>query len=168
MVLEYNLVVIYFILILFVSVAISVLSISGVYQKWSREKITPYECGFDPYGDARTQFDVHFYLVFIVFIIFDLEVVFLFPWALVLGSISYFGFNTMFFSYNIIFLLIIPAIIIIVLSFIPFYEEVLIKQIALVGSGGSFIYSIFIWLDFRITASYMQYKVYGKMIYYGY
>jgi len=46
----------------------------------SAEKVTSYECGFEPFGDARTTFDVHFYLVGILFLIFDLEVVYLFPW----------------------------------------------------------------------------------------
>ena len=61
------------------------------------EKLTSYECGFDPFGDARNKFDVKFYLVAILFIIFDLEVTFLFPWAMVLGDINFFGFWSMMF-----------------------------------------------------------------------
>jgi NADH:ubiquinone oxidoreductase subunit 3 (subunit A) len=59
------------------------------------EKLSSYECGFDPYEDSRNTFDIRFYLVAILFIIFDLEVSFLFPWSLVLGKISVFGFWTM-------------------------------------------------------------------------
>jgi len=60
-------------------------------------KISAYECGFDPFEDTRTIFDVRFYLVAILFIIFDIEIAFLFPWATVLGHIGYLGFFTMFF-----------------------------------------------------------------------
>jgi NADH-quinone oxidoreductase subunit A len=59
------------------------------------EKNSPYECGFEPFGDARGQFDVRFYLVAILFIIFDLEVAFLFPWAVALSDIGLFGFWSM-------------------------------------------------------------------------
>jgi len=59
------------------------------------EKLSPYECGFEPFSDARTKFDVRFYLVSILFIIFDLEVAFLFPWAISLGEIGLFGFWSM-------------------------------------------------------------------------
>jgi len=60
------------------------------------DKVSAYECGFDPFDDARSRFDIRFYLVAILFIIFDLEVTFLFPWALVLTEIGAFGFWTMF------------------------------------------------------------------------
>ena len=66
-------------------------------QKADPEKISAYECGFDPFDDARGKFDIRFYLVAILFIIFDLEVSFLFPWSLVLGEINFFGFWTMIF-----------------------------------------------------------------------
>jgi len=59
------------------------------------EKLSPYECGFDTFGDARGKFDVRFYLVSILFIIFDLEVAFLFPWAVSLGTIGVYGFWSM-------------------------------------------------------------------------
>jgi NADH-quinone oxidoreductase subunit A len=59
------------------------------------EKLSPYECGFEPFDDARRKFDVRFYLVAILFIIFDLEVAFLFPWAVTLGKIGIFGFWSM-------------------------------------------------------------------------
>ena len=59
------------------------------------EKLSPYECGFEPFEDARIQFDVRFYLVAILFIIFDLEIAFLFPWAISLGNIGALGFWSM-------------------------------------------------------------------------
>ena len=58
-------------------------------------KLSPYECGFEPFSDARLKFDVRFYLVAILFIIFDLEIAFLFPWAVSLKSIGAFGFFSM-------------------------------------------------------------------------
>jgi NADH-quinone oxidoreductase subunit A len=64
-------------------------------QRPNREKLSPYECGFDPFDDARIRFDVRYYLVAILFIIFDLEVAFLFPWAVSLGDIGTFGFWSM-------------------------------------------------------------------------
>lgn len=60
-------------------------------------KDSPYECGFPPFGDARIKFDVRFYLVAILFVIFDLEIAFLFPWAIVLKEIGLFGFFSMMF-----------------------------------------------------------------------
>jgi NADH-quinone oxidoreductase subunit A len=59
------------------------------------EKLSAYECGFNAFGDARMRFDVRFYLVSLLFIIFDLEVAFLFPWAISLGAIGVFGFWSM-------------------------------------------------------------------------
>ena len=64
-------------------------------QKPDSEKLSPYECGFEAFDDARRQFDVRFYLVAIIFIIFDLEVAFLFPWAISLSEIGVFGFWSM-------------------------------------------------------------------------
>ena len=59
------------------------------------EKLSPYECGFEPFGDARAPFDVRYYLVAILFILFDLEIAFLFPWAVVLDQIGLAGFLAM-------------------------------------------------------------------------
>jgi len=59
------------------------------------EKLSPYECGFEAFEDSRMKFDVRFYLVAILFIIFDLEIAFLFPWAVVLKEIGVFGFAAM-------------------------------------------------------------------------
>jgi len=64
-------------------------------NKPDAEKLSAYECGFDAFDDARNKFDVRFYLVAILFIIFDLEVAFLFPWAVSLGAIGMFGFWSM-------------------------------------------------------------------------
>lgn len=61
----------------------------------NREKLSAYECGFDPFGDTRGRFDVRFYLVAILFIIFDLEITFFFPWILVLNRIDFLGFSSM-------------------------------------------------------------------------
>ena len=59
------------------------------------EKLSAYECGFEAFGDSRMEFDVRFYLVAILFIIFDLEIAFLFPWAITLGNIGLLGFCSM-------------------------------------------------------------------------
>ncbi len=64
-------------------------------QRPDPEKVSAYECGFEAFDDARSRFDVRFYLVAILFIIFDLEVAFLFPWAVALGDIGVFGFWSM-------------------------------------------------------------------------
>ncbi len=64
-------------------------------QRPDSEKVSAYECGFEAFEDSRGQFDVRFYLVAILFIIFDLEIAFLFPWAVSLGSIGMLGFWSM-------------------------------------------------------------------------
>lgn len=64
-------------------------------RKPDAEKNAAYECGFPAFGDARSKFDVRFYLVAILYIIFDLEIAFLFPWAIVLGDIGFSGFWSM-------------------------------------------------------------------------
>jgi NADH-quinone oxidoreductase subunit A len=66
----------------------------GVHRPDS-EKLSPYECGFEAFEDARMKFDVRYYLVAILFILFDLEIAFLFPWAVVLREIGLFGFMAM-------------------------------------------------------------------------
>ena len=65
------------------------------FQQPDPEKLSAYECGFNAFDDARMKFDVRFYLVAILFIIFDLEVAFLFPWAVSFGQIGMFGFWSM-------------------------------------------------------------------------
>ena len=66
----------------------------GVHKP-DTEKLSPYECGFEAFEDARMKFDVRYYLVAILFILFDLEIAFLFPWAVSLDSIGVFGFVSM-------------------------------------------------------------------------
>ena len=77
------------------TVLMLVMSFALAKQRPDSEKLSPYECGFEAFDDARRQFDVRFYLVSILFIIFDLEVAFLFPWAVTLGKIGVFGFWSM-------------------------------------------------------------------------
>lgn len=82
-----------------VAVGLSVVMILASYivgrQKPDAAKLSAYECGFAPFADARNRFDVRFYLVAILFIIFDLEVAFLFPWAISLKDNGLFGFWSM-------------------------------------------------------------------------
>ena len=91
----------YFPILVFIVIAATI-SIAMVAGSWlsgirrpDREKLTPYECGFDAFDDARHKFDVRFYLVAILFIIFDLEIAFLFPWAITLGETGAFAFWSM-------------------------------------------------------------------------
>lgn len=93
---EYLSVLIFFIFSLGLSCIILGLSYVLATQNADVEKVSPYECGFNPFDDARSAFDVRFYLVAILFIIFDLEVAFLFPWAVALSDVTIFGFWTMF------------------------------------------------------------------------
>ena len=65
------------------------------YRQPDPEKLSAYECGFNAFDDARMKFDVRFYLVAILFIIFDLEMSFLFPWAIVLGDLGLYGYWSM-------------------------------------------------------------------------
>jgi NADH-quinone oxidoreductase subunit A len=82
-----------------IAMAICIGAVAASYlvigERPDTDKNTAYECGFDAFDDSRGQFDVRFYLVAILFIIFDLEVAFLFPWAVSLGAIGTFGFWSM-------------------------------------------------------------------------
>ncbi|MGI4775393.1 MAG: NADH-quinone oxidoreductase subunit A [Janthinobacterium lividum] len=80
-----------------ISIVVVVLPKLLAVSKPSYGKLSSYECGFDPFSDARGKFDVRFYLVAILFVIFDLEVTFLIPWAVSLGKIGLFGFWSMMF-----------------------------------------------------------------------
>nr|UNJ18901.1 NADH dehydrogenase subunit 3 [Cyanidiaceae sp.] len=91
---EYFMLFAYIIISFTLSCAIFLLSHIFAIKKADPEKVSAYECGFNPFDDTRTTFDVKFYLVAILFLIFDLEISFLFPWCVVLGNISYFGFIT--------------------------------------------------------------------------
>ncbi len=96
-----NLLVEYLPILIFLAIAIglSLVIVAAAFivakQNPDSEKLSAYECGFEEFDDARRQFDVRFYLVAILFIIFDLEVAFLFPWAVALGDIGVFGFWSM-------------------------------------------------------------------------
>jgi NADH-quinone oxidoreductase subunit A len=91
----------YFPILVFLGIAmgIAILMVGGsmivAKQRPDSEKLSAYECGFEAFDDARSRFDVRFYLVTLLFIIFDLEVAFLFPWAVALGDIGLFGFWSM-------------------------------------------------------------------------
>ena len=78
------------------SLAIIIASLIMAQQRPDNEKNSAYECGFEQFENARIKFDVRFYLIAILFIIFDLEVAFLFPWAVALRDIGVFGFWSMF------------------------------------------------------------------------
>jgi len=78
-----------------IALALLVVPFVIAYQQPDAEKLSAYECGFNAFDDARMTFDVRFYLVAILFIIFDLEVSFLFPWAVAFGDIGLFGFWSM-------------------------------------------------------------------------
>ena len=80
-----------------VALAVAMVGMSYVMapQRPDADKLSQYECGFDAFSDARGRFDVRFYLVTLLFIIFDLEIAFLFPWATALGDIGVFGFWSM-------------------------------------------------------------------------
>ena len=91
----------YFSILLFLLIALG-LSIGFIVMNFlfspknpDPEKLSAYECGFEPFSDSRMEFDVRFYLVAILFIIFDLEIAFLFPWAISLGKIGILGFTSM-------------------------------------------------------------------------
>ncbi len=92
---EYLPVLIFFAIATFMAIAMVGLSYLIAPQRPDSEKLSAYECGFEAFGDARGRFDVRFYLVTLLFIIFDLEVAFLFPWATALGEIGVFGFWSM-------------------------------------------------------------------------
>ena len=84
-------------LVMSAGMAVALLLVGGVLSptRPDAEKNSPYECGFEAFEDARMQFDVRYYLVAILFIIFDLEIAFLFPWAVVLEDIGMVGFWAM-------------------------------------------------------------------------
>jgi NADH-quinone oxidoreductase subunit A len=78
-----------------IALALMVVPFLIAYRQPDAEKLSAYECGFNAFDDARMQFDVRFYLVAILFIIFDLEVSFLFPWAIAFGNLGLYGFWSM-------------------------------------------------------------------------
>ena len=92
---EYFTIVLFLIISLILSCGFIALNYVLAPKKPDPEKLSPYECGFEPFADSRMEFDIRFYLVAILFIIFDLEIAFLFPWAISLGKIGLFGFFSM-------------------------------------------------------------------------
>ena len=93
--LEYLPIVIFIGLSLLIGLALLITPFLAAYKAPDSEKLSAYECGFEAFDDARMKFDVRFYLVAILFIIFDLEVAFLFPWAVAFGDLGWFGFWSM-------------------------------------------------------------------------
>ena len=92
MFLEYLIIFKFLIFALILGFVLFGISFLFVYQSPYLEKTSSYECGFNPWGDARSKFEVRFYLVAILFIIFDLEITFLVPWVVALPNITIFGF----------------------------------------------------------------------------
>jgi len=92
---EYTPIFIFIIVALAMGVVPLVLTFFVASQHPDSEKLSAYECGFEAFEDARMQFDVRFYLVAILFVVFDLETAFMFPWAVVLDQIGLFGFVEM-------------------------------------------------------------------------
>ena len=92
---DYLSIIIFLFIALGLSVGFIVLNFLFSPKNPDPEKLSAYECGFEAFGDSRMEFDVRFYLVAILFIIFDLEIAFLFPWAISLGNIGSLGFWSM-------------------------------------------------------------------------
>ncbi len=92
---DYLSIILFLVIALGLSVVFIALNFILSPKKPDPEKLSAYECGFEPFDDSRIEFDVRFYLVAILFIIFDLEIAFLFPWAITLGNIGLLGFCSM-------------------------------------------------------------------------
>lgn len=92
---EYKNLLIFLIFGIILALILFLVSYVLVLRNYDLEKVSAYECGFDPFSDARGKFDVRFYLVAILFIIFDLEVMFLFPWTVTLNINGLFGYILM-------------------------------------------------------------------------
>ena len=92
---DYLSIIIFIFIALGLSVGFIVLNFIFSPKNPDPEKLSAYECGFEAFSDSRMEFDIRFYLVAILFIIFDLEIAFLFPWAISLGKIGFLGFISM-------------------------------------------------------------------------
>ena len=92
---DYLSIIIFLALALMLSIGFIVVNYLSAPNNPDPEKLSAYECGFEAFDDSRMEFDVRFYLVAILFIIFDLEIAFLFPWAISLGNIGILGFTSM-------------------------------------------------------------------------
>ena len=92
---DYLSIIIFLFIALFLSIGFIIINFLASPNNPDPEKLSAYECGFEAFDDSRMEFDVRFYLVAILFIIFDLEIAFLFPWAITLGITGVFGFWSM-------------------------------------------------------------------------
>ena len=92
---DYLSIIIFLFIALLISIGFILINFISSPSNPDPEKLSAYECGFDAFDDSRMEFDVRFYLVAILFIIFDLEIAFLYPWAITLGEIGVFGFWSM-------------------------------------------------------------------------
>ena len=92
---EYLPIILFLFIALFLSTGFIFINFLASPKNPDPEKLSAYECGFEPFEDSRMEFDIRFYLVAILFIIFDLEIAFLFPWAISLGNIGLLGFSSM-------------------------------------------------------------------------
>ena len=92
---NYLTIIIFLAIALILSLGFLILNFAFSPKNPDPEKLSAYECGFEPFNDSRMEFDIRFYLLAILFIIFDLEIAFLFPWAITLGNIGLFGFFSM-------------------------------------------------------------------------
>ena len=92
---DYLSIIIFLFIALLISIGFLLINFISSPSNPDPEKLSAYECGFNAFDDSRMEFDVRFYLVAILFIIFDLEIAFLFPWAITLGKIGLFGFWSM-------------------------------------------------------------------------
>ena len=92
---DYLSIIIFLLIAMLISIGFIIINFISSPSNPDPEKLSAYECGFEAFDDSRMEFDVRFYLVAILFIIFDLEIAFLFPWAITLGKIGIFGFWSM-------------------------------------------------------------------------
>ena len=99
---DYLPIIIFLVIALGLSVAFVIVNFILSPKNPDPEKLSAYECGFEAFDDSRMEFDVRFYLVAILFIIFDLEIAFLFPWAISLGGIGLLGFWSMMFFLGVL------------------------------------------------------------------
>lgn len=102
---EFNILLVLILFSFIIGIILFLISFKGILKKIELNKNSIYECGFEPFNDVRSEFDVRFYLVGLLFIIFDLEIIFLFPWIMVLGMLDIYGLLSM-----ILFLIILIVI----------------------------------------------------------
>jgi NADH-quinone oxidoreductase subunit A len=93
MFIEYIYIYKFFFFCFFISLLLFSISFFFVYQSIEIEKVSSYECGFSPFGDSRTKFEIRFYIIGILFIIFDLEIIFLFPWLFIILDTNFIFLN---------------------------------------------------------------------------